>query len=67
MTAELRDKFLRNSIIKQIISQISFGELVKIVHSIAEKETDEVLSNWSEEEKEEAYKEILSQEDKENQ
>lgn len=67
MTNELRDTFLRNSIVKQIISQVSFGELVKIVHSIANKEVDEIFSSWSEEEKEEAYKEILSQEDPENQ
>lgn len=67
MTNELREQFLRNSIVKQIISQVSFGELVKIVHSIANKEVDEILSSWSEEEKEEAYKELLSQEEAENQ
>lgn len=56
-----KEDFVREKLLKEIIEQVSFGELVKIVHSLANKEVDEVIKNWSEEEKEGVYQEILNQ------
>ena len=58
MTAEKEEK-LKSKMIQQIVGAVSFAEIVKIVHELATREVDFHFTEFTEEQKDELYKEIF--------
>ena len=53
---------LKLKMVQQIVGSVSFAEIVKILHELASRETDFQLSQITDEEKEEIYDELFTQE-----
>lgn len=50
---------IKSELVRQLVGGVSFSEIVKILHELATKEVENKLSQSTDEEKEQVYKDLF--------
>jgi hypothetical protein len=54
-----KESQIKNELVRQLVGGVSFSEIVKILHELATKEVESKLSQSTDEEKEQVYKDLI--------